>query len=549
MPPLPPWRDRRTLALVALLCIGQVALWGLAAGLMYKAPEIDSAEQFVWAYSLQAGYWKHPPLPSWIMRGLLQVFGPSVALPFVATQACIVVALALTWRLGCEVMAARRALIAMALTSLVTYHNIGGDSFNHNTVLLPFQAALVLAFHLAARRGHWRWWALTGGFAGLAMLVKYVALLPIAALLLYALLDRRLHTRRSALGLLLAAAVALAVMAPHLQWLIATDFLPFRYAREVSQSLPGVVATVLSLGGFAVIQLLRLLPFFAALGVTLWRPSADASGIAPSGPLLLPPMAASDRLFVTVVGLAPLAITMAIGLFSETALQARWGTNALLLTGLCAMTWLARPDSAAMLRRCLQFVIAAQVVLCLGQTLAKTVVAEHLGRGTRANFPGALLAQQAQQAWRAHTDAPLRLLVTDIWLAGNIIAHRAQTMAVLIDGDAAKSPWVGTADVDGCGALVLDGTKVDGAPPNAAIEALLARADASGVWTLPWVAGKSAGKSAAEGAARGADLSAMPATVGVRWGIVKPRAGRRCALAAIPVATTPTTETPPPRTP
>ena len=59
MPAIPPRHDRRTLALVALLCFGQVALWGLAAGLSYKAPEIDSAEQFVWAYSLQAGYWKH----------------------------------------------------------------------------------------------------------------------------------------------------------------------------------------------------------------------------------------------------------------------------------------------------------------------------------------------------------------------------------------------------------------------------------------------------------------------------------------------------------
>ncbi len=537
MPPYPPWRDRRTLALVALLCIGQVLLWGLAAGLMYKAPEIDSAEQFVWAYSLQFGYWKHPPLPSWLMHGLLQLFGPSVALPFIATQACIVAALALTWRLGCELMSARRALIAMALTSLVTYHNIGGDSFNHNTVLLPFQAALMLAFYLAARRGAWRWWALTGVVAGLAMLVKYVALLPIAALLLYALLDRRLHTRRTGLGLLLAASVALGVMAPHLQWLVATDFLPFRYAREVSQSLPGVGATVQSLGGFAAIQLLRLLPFFAGLGVTLWRHPADALAMTQSPPPIAEPMPAPDRVFVTVVGLAPLIITMAIGLFSETALQARWGTNAFLLTGLCAMTWLARPDSAAMLRRCLQFVIAAQVVLCLGQTLAKTVVAEYLGRGTRANFPGALLAQQSQQAWQAHTDAPLRLLVTDIWLAGNIIAHRAQTMAVLIDGDPAKSPWVGAADVDGCGALVLDGTKVDGASPNAAIEALLSRAPVRGAWILPWSAGKGAGA----------------APVVVRWAIVKPRAGVRCRLG--PTATTgpnaaaPVTGTPPPRTP
>ena len=107
---------------------------------------IDSAEQFVWAFSLENGYWKHPPMPSWIMHALIQLFGPSVALPFVATQASIVIALALTWRLGCEFMSPQRSLIAMLLTSLVTYHNIGGDCFNHNTALLPFQAAALLIY-------------------------------------------------------------------------------------------------------------------------------------------------------------------------------------------------------------------------------------------------------------------------------------------------------------------------------------------------------------------------------------------------------------------
>src|SRR5712675_1857566 len=114
---------------VLLLCAAQVLLWSLAFGLTYSAPELDGAEQFVWSFSLENGYWKHPPMPSWIMHGLIQVFGASVALPFVATQISVVVALALTWRLGCEFMSARRSLIAMVLTSLVTYHNIGADCF------------------------------------------------------------------------------------------------------------------------------------------------------------------------------------------------------------------------------------------------------------------------------------------------------------------------------------------------------------------------------------------------------------------------------------
>ena len=519
MPALAPVHDQRRSGLVALLCVGQVLLWGLVVGLNYSAPEVDSAEQFVWAFSLETGYWKHPPLPSWIMHALIQVFGPSLLLPFVATQTCIVIALALTWRLGCEFMSPTRSLIAMALTSLVTYHNIGGDSFNHNTVLLPFQAAALLLFYLASRRQAWHLWALTGLFAGLAMLVKYVALVPLAGLVLYFALDRSLHTRRSVLGLLLAVAVFALVLVPHFLWLRASNFLPFHYAHEVTRELPGLLATLQSLAGFTFIQLLRLLPFFVGLALVMlpWRARVGTAAQGAAAPLA--PLARRDRLFVWIAACTPLLVTMGIGLFSETALQARWGTNAFLLTGLLAMTLLRRPDSAAMLKRCLLAVVVMQIVLCLAQTLSKTVVADHFERRTRANFPGAVLALNAQQTWAAHSDRPLRLVVSDIWLGGNIIANSPQRLAVLIDGYHFKSPWVNDKAVERCGALILDDTTVDRAghaTPNPALDALMARAEFTGTWTLPWARPKLRADSPDRGV--------------IRWGIIRPDPRQACEL-------------------
>ena len=126
-------------------------------------------------------------------------------------------------------------------------------------------------------------------------------------------------------------------------------------------------------------------------------------------------MPARDRLFLWVAALSPLAITLAIGLVGETALQGRWGTNAFLLVGWLAMALWKRPDTPTTWRRTLQVVVAVQVLLCVGQTLTKTVIADHFERRTRANFPGALLAKLSQDTWAAHTTAPLRLVVSDIW--------------------------------------------------------------------------------------------------------------------------------------
>ena len=525
-PAAPAWRDRRTLAWVALLCIGQVALWGLSIGLNYQSPEIDSAEQFVWAFSMENGYWKLPPLPSWIMHALIQAFGPSVALPFVAAQACIVIALALTWRLGCEFMAPRRALIAMALTSLVAYHNVGADSFNHNTVLLPFQAATLLLFYLATRRGAWHLWALTGLFAGLAMLVKYVALVPLAGMLLYFVCDRSLHHRRALAGLLLATSIAALVLTPHAIWLHATNFLPFRYAHSVTQELPGAWAALSSLAGFLLLQAVRVLPFLAGLRFVLARRTADLATdpashavTHPATATPLPALHGRDRLFLWVAALSPLGLTAAFGLISETALQGRWGTNAFLLSGLLAMALSRRPDTALMWRRTVQVVVLVQVLMCAGQTISKTVVADHFERPTRANFPGALLARLSQETWKAYADVPLRLVVSDIWLGGNLIANSPQRLAVLIDGHHLKSPWVKAQAVETCGALILDDTTEDRAghaQHNPALEALLARADASGTWVLPWARPK----FRADGPDRGV----------IRWAIIKPEAGAVCAL-------------------
>jgi 4-amino-4-deoxy-L-arabinose transferase-like glycosyltransferase len=502
------WRE------AALFALAQALLWSLAFTFTYKAPALDGAEQFVWAFSLENGYWKHPPLPSWILHGLMQLFGPSLALSFVTTQIGVTLALLLTWRLGCQFMSPRRSLIAMALTSLVDYHTIGADSFNHNTALLPFQAAMVLAFYRASREGQWRWWAAAGLTAGLATLVKYVALLPIAGLLAAFAVDRAMHCRRQLLGLALAFVVFAIVLTPHAIWLQQTDFLPFHYARAVAQPAPGFTDGMQGLFDFVLIQMIRALPLLIGVAIVMsTRPSDGGSASLERSPA----PSRRDTRFLWIAGLSPIALTLAVGLLTNTTLQSRWGANAFLLSGWLAMSALSRPDTPAMLRRCLRFTAVSHLVLCLGFTLSKTVLSEHLQRRTRANFPGAVLAQSAQSTWRAHTSAPLRVVVSDIWLGGNLVANNARPLAVLIDGHHLKSPWVKEQAVTDCGALVLDDQTADAAghgEPHPALDALMRRADVTGTWELPWAAGPQHPGGSGE----------------VRWGIILPAREGACTL-------------------
>lgn len=504
------------LGFFGLLALWQLTIWGGAAAFLYRSLQLDSAEQFVWAVSLENGYWKHPPLPSWVMHGLVQLFGPSVALPVIATQFAMLCAFLFLYKLGVEMMSARRAMLGVVLTSLISYFNLSADSFNHTTILAPFIAACLLAFHTALRRGGWLRWTVAGVCAGLAMLVKYLALLHLAALLIYALVDRTRHRSETARGFLLAFSSASLVFLPHALWLGSHNFLPFHYARAVAQSSLHMAGLIGSLFSFLSIQALRLVPMLA---VAWWlvRYSKSEKPCSDSDESL----ARSDRLFLWIAGAGPLVIEVLIALTTATELQTRWGGTAFLTAGLLLVSYLPARIGSNTLRRGLWIAASVQLALCLASTLAQTVVAPYLKRASRLSFPGDVLAREALKTWTLHTQAPLRLVVSDIWLGGNLMARSGERkLAVLIDGRHFKSPWVRPDAVETCGALVMDQLSDGGEAmesPDPALQELLARASYTGVWEIPWNA-----PVGDRHEARGQ----------VRWGVILPKRSEGCLNAS-----------------
>lgn len=494
--------------LALLLAGAHLLLWGGALALSRHAPALDSAEQLVWSYAMDWGYWKHPPLPSWLMHALAAVFGRSVALPAIASQACVAIALLLTWRLGCALLSPRASLVAMGLSALVTCHNLGAEPFNHNTVLLPFQAGAMLLFYRAVRGGRWWHWAGFGALAGLGMLVKYVALIPLAALLLYALLDGACRNRRTLAGLALAGAVFSLVSGAHGYWLWTHDFLPLRYAHSVAVHIPGAGDYAISLAGFLFELGVSWLPLVLVLA---WvrRPRA-----APAEPLREVPV--NDRLFLWVAGLGPLLLLLVYGTVTGTQLLPRWGSNLFLLAGWLALD-LGRARGTPALRPALAAFAAVQLALCLATTVLRPVASDLLALRGRAGFPGAALSEQALRTWQSRTDAPLRLVITDLWTGGNLAAHQPRPLAVLLDGDARQAPWVTAGDVADCGALVLlNRTEFGNSPVPPGLVAYLADAPLRGEWQVPWPA-------LLQGT--GVDRS-----VHIGWGILPPVPGGHCAL-------------------
>jgi len=140
-------------------------------------------------------------------------------------------------------------------------------------------------------------------------------------------------------------------------------------------------------------------------------------------------------------------------------------------------------------------------------------------------YPGQLprrfVGEQCHGEWRKNTRVPLRIVVSDVWLGGNIAAHSSgsQRVAVLIDGHYFKSPWVNAEAIRTCGAMVLD-DQTRGAIGSAAnspeLNRLMEQASVTGAWNMPWAVSQARATGGGTGV--------------VRWGVILPSAPDSCMV-------------------
>ena len=117
--------SRRDMGRLAAAFIAlHLLLWTLLPALSHRAPPWDNIEQLVWTQSLQWGYYKHPPAPTWWMYFWTELLGRKVWVTFFAAQLSVAGMLWCLWRIALVVTTPLRAFVALVLTALVAYHGL-----------------------------------------------------------------------------------------------------------------------------------------------------------------------------------------------------------------------------------------------------------------------------------------------------------------------------------------------------------------------------------------------------------------------------------------
>ena len=483
--------------LVLLCLLGMVTVWTVLCGLSHSAPDLDGMEELVWAASLELGYTKHPPLPSWFMHLATEWLGRPVWLPFLMGQLFSALGLWFVWKLGCEITTPHRALIAVLMVSVTAYFSLRGTIYNHNTAQLWSITAAIWLFHRALRGGRLRDWAWLGAVCGLSLLTKYSAVIQFAAFFLLLLRTGALRRARVWGGIGLACLTLLLVFGPHLWWLDQHQFEPLRYA-DASLDAGGRLDALKDLLDFCLDQAGRLAPMVLVLGLWAgWRrrrgdrapghAANDAHFAAPAAPgsRYWSDLSAPDRQFLLWVGLAPFLSTVLISVVLDSRLEASWASTFFVLFGFYGLGWLRGPEPVQ-LRRILILVAALHGIMAVGYAVARGPVAQWTGHASRSTYPGPALAAQALQHWREHQPGrPLRVVVSNTWMGGNIAIHAGPDTQVWIDASDLQSPWFAPGTALRCGALVAF-SENGRAAPAAAVQALYDAAPWKGVDPVRW---------------------------------------------------------------
>jgi hypothetical protein len=424
------------------------ALWTVLPTLLYPNLPLDLIEALMYGREWQLGYDKLPPLPWWLVQIAYKLVGHDFAY-YLLAEISVCAAFALVFAAARPLVGTVGALVSVLIIDGLHYLNYTAVKFNHDVVQLPFWALAGFSYHRALRERRLADWLLLGLAMGLSLWAKYFVVVLAAPMVLFALVDRDARKVLATSGPYIAIAVALITVAPHVVWLIKTDFLPLAYAEHRAVLSRGWYDHLWHPFLFAVSQLFFLIPSLLIAAPLFWpRHSANE----------LPAVVhadAFDRRIVTWLAFGPMATVLAMGVVSGRGAVAMWGYPLWLFLGLWLVLVAGRELSGLRLARITT--TWAIVFVCLGVAFYVNydVLPRFDHRYRAVFFPGDSLGRDITRRYEAATGRPLTYVIGTMWDGGNTAHYSPTRPRVLVDGNPARAPWIDLKDLRAKGAAVV----------------------------------------------------------------------------------------------
>jgi hypothetical protein len=421
---LPTLFRRRTARLAGLARLAATGLGVLALALLFALASAalrlaltdnlqpDDAELVVAAQSLRGGYSDQPPLYTWMLWAVFAVTGPGLVGLAVVRGALLVLLFGLTY-LTARLLVPDRRLVAPLAFSALLLPAYGWHIATYLTHSLLLGVAVMLTVYAVARvvrDGRRRDYALLGLAVAVGVLAKYNFPLVVAAAVLAGLTVPEARVRLLNWRVLIAAAVALAILLPHLVWLAEWGEDVFRLVRNKAnraESPPywagvgqGLWAAAVCLAGCVFV----VVPLLAWLGRRALRTEPADPAVAWAGR------------FLAVLAAIHLALVFGFGV---TRFQDRWVQPFLLVLPLWHLGRFAPGTVPAAGVRLFAWVTAGLAAAVLAGQVAQIAFAERLPGRYDLRLDYARLARELDEAGFARAT----FVACDREIIGNLLPH------------------------------------------------------------------------------------------------------------------------------
>lgn len=422
---------RATRVTIGCIVVYAALLVPILAGI--KSPEdlfMDSAEAYAWGQQFLGGYGRHPPLTGWIAGVWYSVFPAANGSSYALSEVMVGISLVSIYFIARRVLGVRRAVFVAFIMMLYPLFHLKSDRFSNWQVLLALLPLVVLVFLNTFEKRTAAWGALLGLVAAAATLSYYSALIGLFAIGLAALLHRDRARFFASPAPYCAAAVFLVGLAPHIVWLIKSNFSSVDWAASQLGGQSAVGSVLQYLDEQSVWYVMPLVGAVLALWPLRWRPATQAAPLT------------TDAFLVTVICAVLVAVPLLIAVPLHIQLKANWGNAFLFLIPIVALVLMPRLVVSRRAVASSALIAAAWLVIML----VAAPVYPWLNFWRRPNsgsyIPTSEMAKTVTGLWRQRYDRPLPIVVSYFDLAAPVVFYSPDHPRMYADFNPAYSPWI-----------------------------------------------------------------------------------------------------------
>ncbi|WP_198174151.1 glycosyltransferase family 39 protein [Mesorhizobium xinjiangense] len=474
----------RTRRYVAAIVLGFCALWTLYSSLSRYNLDIhgDMVENFAWGIGWQLGYYKHPPLFSWIAAAWFSVFPRTNVFYFLLSAVNIGVTLLVMWRIALRVLDANQQVVLVACAVVLPPLTFLSTNYNATSAMLPFWALAFLFYLRTIERRSAFDAVLLGAFCALAILAKYHSVVLVLAIAIHGLTDRDVRPILATRLPWLAALTGAIVLVPHAYWMVQNDFETVRYASN--QGDGDIASALISVIEFIVAILLYSAPAYLLLCLhRYWKDGLPVVGVYQFRALW---RIVEGRALFALMAL-PVVLTIVLGLATNAELSSLWAIPFFVFLTFAMVLCLPGPLAARYPKVVPPFLALYAVLLLVAAPFVRQETLD-VARSNSA-MPITTIAEAVQATWRERTGRKLAIVAGEANFLANGTAFYASDRPFAIQGHSfAQTPWVSQDDIARDGAAgICHARKSDGCMKRMA--KLFGRIDGKARITVPAVEG------------------------------------------------------------